>query len=120
MIDLTALGLILRHLFLQINIVIQDTTKPLQLTIEHNPQPPDDLPDPNHPLDVSGSTDPEKLGSTHKLPSVEEEPNPEQESGPTRIGPLSTQCRGSAGLRSRHIMSVQTLLSVKNLPVTFC
>uniref|UniRef100_H3CCC4 non-specific serine/threonine protein kinase n=1 Tax=Tetraodon nigroviridis TaxID=99883 RepID=H3CCC4_TETNG len=55
----------------EITCVIQDTTKPLQLTIEHNPQSPDDLPGSSPPLHHCSSTDePEKLGSTHKLPSL--------------------------------------------------
>eukprot|EP00066_Takifugu_rubripes_P020409 XP_011609675.1 PREDICTED: LIM domain kinase 1 isoform X1 [Takifugu rubripes] len=100
----------------EINFVIQDTTKPLQLTIEHNPQSPDDLPGSDHPLDDSSSTDgPEKLGSTHKLPSLEEEPNPGQESEPIRISPLPSQRRGSVGVRSRHIMRS---CSIDNCPLS--
>lgn len=92
--------------FLQINCVIQDTTKPLQLTIEHNPQSANDLPGSNHPLHSSSSTDgPEKLGPTHKLPSLEEEPNAGQENEPIRASPSPTQCsRSSLGVRSRHVM----------------
>lgn len=91
--------------FLQINCVIQDTTKPLQLTIEHNPQSPDDPPGSNHPLHSSSSTDgPEKLGPTHKLPSLEEEPNAGQENEPIRVSPSPTQSRRSLGVRSRHVM----------------
>lgn len=97
--------------------MIQDTTKPLQLTIEHNPQSPDDLPGSNHPLDDSSSIDgPEKLGSTHKLPSLEEEPNAGQESEPIRISPLPLQRRGNKGVRSRHIMYVHTVLSSQHHP----
>ncbi|TWW75066.1 LIM domain kinase 1 [Takifugu flavidus] len=100
----------------EINFVIQDTTKPLQLTIEHNPQSSDDLPGSDHPLDNSSSTDgPEKLGSTHKLPSLEEEPNPGQESEPIRISPLPSQRRGSMGVRSRHIMRS---CSIDNCPLS--
>lgn len=95
-------------LFLQVHCAIQDTTKPLQLTIEHNPQPHDDLPGPNHRLHGSTSTDgPGKLGSTHKLPSLEEEPNlgaeSGAESGAIGISPLPTQHRASMAVRSRHI-----------------
>lgn len=89
----------------EINCVIQDTTKPLQLTIEHNPQSPDDLPGSNHALHSSSSTDgPEKLGPTHKLPSLEEEPNAGQENEPIRVSPSPTQSRRSLGVRSRHVM----------------
>uniref|UniRef100_A0A8C4ITE4 non-specific serine/threonine protein kinase n=1 Tax=Dicentrarchus labrax TaxID=13489 RepID=A0A8C4ITE4_DICLA len=42
----------------EINRVIQDTSRPLQLTIEHNPQSPDDLLRSNNPQDDLSCTDP--------------------------------------------------------------
>lgn len=96
---------------LQINSVIQDTTRPLQLTIEHNPQSPDDPLHSNNPTNPASGPDlcvPEKLGSTHKLPSLEEEPNPEEETGePARMSvspPQQQGTQGTTGMRTRHIL----------------
>uniref|UniRef100_A0A7N6F9D0 LIM domain kinase 1 n=1 Tax=Anabas testudineus TaxID=64144 RepID=A0A7N6F9D0_ANATE len=53
----------------EINRVIQDTSRPLQLTIEHNPLSPDDLLQSNNPQDNINSPDPcvfNKLASTRK------------------------------------------------------
>lgn len=101
---------------LQINYVIQDTARPLQLTIEHNPQPPDELPQQNVPTNPAGGPEPcapEKLSSTHKLPSLEEEPSPEEETGESvRMSTLPSQRhenQGMAGLRTRNISWVLTL-----------
>uniref|UniRef100_A0A3Q3X4B9 non-specific serine/threonine protein kinase n=1 Tax=Mola mola TaxID=94237 RepID=A0A3Q3X4B9_MOLML len=76
----------------EINCVIQDTTRPLQLTIEHNPQSPDDLPHSNNPLTDASCADRsvrEKLASIHKLPSLEEERSCSIDKCPVSPGALS-------------------------------
>lgn len=89
---------------LQINSVIQDTARPLQLTIEHNPQPSDELPQQNNPTNPEPCA-PEKLSSTHKLPSLEEEPSPEEESGERiKMGTQQHENQGAAALRTRSIL----------------
>ncbi|XP_070699880.1 LIM domain kinase 1-like isoform X2 [Pempheris klunzingeri] len=92
----------------EINCVIQDTSRPLQLTIEHNPQSPDDILRSNSPQDDISCPDPcvcDKLASTHKLPSLEEEPNPGEETDePIRMSLSPPQHPGPTGLRSRHIL----------------
>ncbi|KAM3600765.1 uncharacterized protein V6R79_002253 [Siganus canaliculatus] len=92
----------------EINSVIQDTSRPLQLTIEHNPQSPEDLLDINSPQDNISHPDPcpqEKLGSNHKLPSLEEESGPGEETdGPIRMSLSPPQNQGTMGMRSRHIL----------------
>lgn len=91
----------------EINRVIQDTNRPLQLTIEHNPQSPGGALRSNNPQKNMSCPDPcprEKLASTHKLPSLEEEPNPEEESNePIRMSLSPPQQHGTTGMRSRHI-----------------
>uniref|UniRef100_A0A3P9DGS6 non-specific serine/threonine protein kinase n=1 Tax=Maylandia zebra TaxID=106582 RepID=A0A3P9DGS6_9CICH len=60
----------------EINRVIQNTSRPLQLTIEHNPQAPHDLFHSDSPSDNISCPEPpvrNKLSSTQKLPSLEEE-----------------------------------------------
>lgn len=91
----------------EIKRVIQDTTRPLQLTTEHNPQashsdsPPDNItcPDPS----VRN-----KLASTQKLPSLEEEPSPREEpdeqNEQIRISLSPPQHQGTMGIRSRNIL----------------
>ncbi|KAM8742760.1 LIM domain kinase 1-like [Acanthopagrus schlegelii] len=92
----------------EINSVIQDTSRPLQLTIEHNPQSPDDPLRSNSPQDDISCPDPcvcKKLASTHKLPSLEEEPSPEEETGqPIRMSLSPPQQQGTLGMRSRNIL----------------
>ncbi|XP_029304707.1 LIM domain kinase 1-like isoform X2 [Cottoperca gobio] len=92
----------------EINCVIQDTNKPLQLTIEHNPQSPDDHLRSNNPEDNISCPDPcvhEKLSSTHKLPSLEEEPCAVEETDePIRMSLSPPQHQGIMGMRSRHIL----------------
>lgn len=95
----------------EINSVIQDTARPLQLTIEHNPQNPDELPQANASANPAGGPEPcapEKLSSTHKLPSLEEELSPEDETGERiRMSTLPSQQhenQGTVGLRTRHIL----------------
>ncbi|XP_059208389.1 LIM domain kinase 1-like [Centropristis striata] len=87
----------------EITCVIQDTSRPLQLTIEHNPQSPDDrLHSDKDDISCSEPCVHEKLSSTHKLPSLEEEPSPGQETdGPIRMSPSPP---GTTGMRSRHIL----------------
>lgn len=82
-----------------IHCSIEDTSKPLQLTIEHNPQPSASLQDTVGPDKCSH----DKLPLSHNLPSVEEEPSPIEETGkPIRVR-LSPQ-QQTPGIRSRHIM----------------
>ncbi|XP_035521912.1 LIM domain kinase 1-like [Morone saxatilis] len=89
----------------EINRVIQDTSRPLQLTIEHNPQSPDDLPRSNNPQDDLSCPDPCVPASTHKLPSLEEEPSPGEETAePIRLSLSPPQHQGTTGMRSRHIL----------------
>lgn len=98
----------------QIHRVIQDTSRPLQLTIEHNPQSPDDLLRSNRPQDIScpDSCALNNLTSTHKLPSLEEEPSPGEDTTqgdePIRMRLSPTQHQGTLGMRSRHIMYAPT------------
>ncbi|KAL7390611.1 hypothetical protein ABVT39_024354 [Epinephelus coioides] len=95
----------------EINSVIQDTNRPLQLTIEHNPQSAvDPLSSNNHQDDIN-CPDPcvrDKLSSTHKLPSLEEEPSPGEEAGEPgvnlRMSISPPQHQGNMGMRSRHIL----------------
>ncbi|KAM9846966.1 LIM domain kinase 1-like [Aulostomus maculatus] len=92
----------------EINQVIQDTSRPLQLTIEHNPQSPNKPPhstkdqdDVSHPETCIQDT----LSSTHKLPSLEEEPSSGEETDePIRMSLSLTQHQGTTGMRSRHIL----------------
>ncbi|XP_072301947.1 LIM domain kinase 1-like [Eucyclogobius newberryi] len=77
-----------------IHSVMEDTSKALQLTIEHNP--------PSHQGPMSSDKpDPDKLTLGHSLPRVEEEPCPTEDTEtPTRVR-LSPQHQG---IRSRHII----------------
>ncbi|XP_068188152.1 LIM domain kinase 1-like isoform X2 [Antennarius striatus] len=90
----------------ELKCVVQDTGRPLQLTIEHNPQSPSDHIHSNGPQHDTGHSDTcihEKLSSTHKLSSVEEEPSPGEETdGPPNLSP--PQHQGVMGMRSRHIL----------------
>ncbi|XP_062261645.1 LIM domain kinase 1-like [Platichthys flesus] len=92
----------------EIHCVILDTSRPLQLTIEHNPPPPEDIMHSNSPQDSVTCSDPcshKKLSSTHKLPSLEEEPNPGEETAEkNRLSLSSPQHQGTMGMRSRHIL----------------
>ncbi|KAM8899266.1 LIM domain kinase 1-like isoform 2-T4 [Spinachia spinachia] len=87
----------------ELNGAIQDTSRPLQLTIEHNPPSADDLLPSHGPQEDLGSPDP--LSSAHKLPSLEEEPSPGDETdGPISLSLLPPQHQGTTGMRSRHIL----------------
>ncbi|XP_008425643.1 LIM domain kinase 1 [Poecilia reticulata] len=90
----------------EINRVIHDTSRPLQLIIEHNPQSPHDLLQPDSPPNNISCPDPhvhDKLTSIHNLPSLEEEPStPEERQEQTSLSP--PQHQGSTGLRTRHIL----------------
>lgn len=92
----------------EINRVIQDTSRPLQLTIEHNPHSPDNHPHSASVQDNICCPDPcvrDKLASTHKLPSLEEEPSPGEEiDEPIRMSLPPPQHQGTMGMRSRHIL----------------
>ncbi|XP_040006212.1 LIM domain kinase 1-like isoform X2 [Xiphias gladius] len=92
----------------EIHYVIQDTSRPLQLTIEHNPQSPDDLLRSNNPQDNISCPEPcvrNKLSSTCKLPSLEEEPSPVVETdAQIRMSLSPPQYQGIMGMRSRHIL----------------
>ncbi|XP_015251469.1 PREDICTED: LIM domain kinase 1 [Cyprinodon variegatus] len=88
----------------EIKRVIQDTSRPLQLIIEHNPQSPHDPLQPDHPPNNSRSPDSsvhDKLPSVSNLPSLEEEPSTPEE--PQE--PLSPpQHQGNTWLRSRNVL----------------
>ncbi|XP_068456472.1 LIM domain kinase 1-like isoform X2 [Clinocottus analis] len=92
----------------EINSVMQDTSRPLQLTIEHNPQSTDDLLRSNTPENDLSCRDPcvrDKVSLTHKLPSLEEEPSPGDETDePISMSLSPPQHRGTMGMRSRHIL----------------
>ncbi|KAG7515757.1 LIM domain kinase 1-like [Solea senegalensis] len=92
----------------EIDCVIQDTSRPLQLTIEHNPQLPNDVHHSTTPQDIDcpDSCVHNKLASTQKLPSVEEEPSPGEEmrDEQTRMNVSPPQQQGATGMRSRHIL----------------
>nr|XP_046266332.1 LIM domain kinase 1-like [Scatophagus argus] len=92
----------------EITCVIQDTSKPLQLTIEHNPQSPHDPLNTNSTQNDTSCPGPcvrEKLTSTHKLPSLEEEPSPGEETDESiRMSVSPPQHQGTTGMRSRHIL----------------
>lgn len=93
--------------FLQIDRVIQDTNRPLQLTIEHNPRPPEDPPRSDDPQDTISCPDPcgsDKLSPMHKLPSLEEERPEEERDESIRINRSPPQHQGAMGMRSRHIL----------------
>lgn len=102
-------GIPVRNISLDdINRVIQDTSRPLQLTIEHNPRTPDNSPSSDRPQDTIHCPDPcvrVNLASTGKLPSLEEEPSPEEEiNEPIRMSISPTLNQGTMGMRSRHIL----------------
>ncbi|XP_056140788.1 LIM domain kinase 1-like [Lampris incognitus] len=92
----------------EINRVIQDTNRPLQLTIEHNPQPPENPNTSDNTQDTVSHLDGrvrDSISGNHKLPSLEEEPNPEEETDePIRINVSSPQQQGGMGMRSRNIL----------------
>ncbi|KAM6907217.1 LIM domain kinase 1-like [Xenentodon cancila] len=92
----------------EINRVIQDTSRPLQLTIEHNPQSPHDLirqrDSPPYNISCSDSNARDKLTSTPKLPSLEEEPSPQEETDEQKMRLSPPQHQGTTGIRSRHIL----------------
>ncbi|XP_034540486.1 LIM domain kinase 1-like [Notolabrus celidotus] len=91
----------------EINCVMQDTSKPLQLTIEHNPQLSDSLPPSTKAPEEVSCLEPcvhTKLNAAHKLPSLEEEPSQEEETGEShRLSLSPPQQPGTTGIRSRHI-----------------
>ncbi|XP_032433078.1 LIM domain kinase 1-like isoform X1 [Xiphophorus hellerii] len=91
----------------EINCVIHDTSRPLQLIIEHNPQSPHDLLQPDSPPNNISCPDPhvhDKLTSIHNLPSLEEEPSTPEERQEQQTSLSPPQHQGSTGLRTRHIL----------------
>ncbi|XP_077360794.1 LIM domain kinase 1-like isoform X1 [Festucalex cinctus] len=79
---------------------IQDTSRPLQLTVEHNPRSKTST---NIHEDLNCAC--EKVPSTHTLPNLEEEPGSGVETlEPTRKSLSSPQHRGPMGMRSRNIL----------------
>ncbi|XP_076025049.1 LIM domain kinase 1-like isoform X2 [Genypterus blacodes] len=86
----------------EIERVIHDTNKPLQLTIEHNPRSPEDSPSQEDPKDAVSC--PDKLSAMHKLPSLEEESPEEETNKSIRINRSPPQHQGTMGMRSRHIL----------------
>nr|XP_057943588.1 LIM domain kinase 1-like isoform X1 [Doryrhamphus excisus]XP_057943589.1 LIM domain kinase 1-like isoform X1 [Doryrhamphus excisus] len=90
----------------EVNLVIQDTSKPLQLTVEHNPQSM-----------KSTKVQEEKLASTHALPKLEEEPGSEGEAYESiRTSLPSPQNQGTMGMRSRHILRSCSIEKCSLLP----
>ncbi|PWA22953.1 hypothetical protein CCH79_00002366, partial [Gambusia affinis] len=90
----------------EINRVIHDTSRPLQLIIEHNPQSPHDLHQPGSPPNNISCPDPrvhDKLTSIHNLPSLEEEPSTPEERQEQRTSISPPRHQGSTGLRTKHI-----------------
>lgn len=88
--------------------VIEDTSRPLQLTIEHIPHSSNDHPHSASVQDNISCPDPcvhDKLASIPKLPSLEEEPSQGEEADePIRMSLSPPQHQGTMGMRSRHIM----------------
>ncbi|XP_077596054.1 LIM domain kinase 1-like [Stigmatopora nigra] len=82
----------------EVDHVIQDTSRPLQLTVEHNPQTKNST---NIHEDLNYVC--EKLLSTHMLPNLEEEPEVGIET-PETMSLSSPKHRGTTGLRSRNIL----------------
>ncbi|XP_074528465.1 LIM domain kinase 1-like [Halichoeres trimaculatus] len=103
----------------EINCVIQDTSQPLQLTIEHNPQSSDGLLPSNNTLEDASRLDScvhNKLNSAHKLPSLEEEPSQEEETCVSnRLSLSPPRQQGTTGIRSRHI---QRSCSIDKCPLS--
>ncbi|KAF7669085.1 hypothetical protein LDENG_00252060 [Lucifuga dentata] len=89
-----------------INQVIQDTSRPLQLTIEHNPQSEDPLHsgDPQDSISCPDPSGNDSLSSIHKLPSLEEESPEEEIDKPSGISLSPPQHQATMGMRSRHIL----------------
>ncbi|MEQ2288526.1 hypothetical protein AMECASPLE_023496 [Ameca splendens] len=91
----------------EINHVIQDTSRPLQLIIEHNPQSPHDpFQSDSPPTNIScpDSCVHDKLLSIHNLPSLEEEPSTPEERQEQPMSLSPPQLQGGTGLRTRHIL----------------
>ncbi|XP_029957623.1 LIM domain kinase 1-like [Salarias fasciatus] len=88
----------------EITRMIQDTSRPLQLTIEHNPKSPHSQSSPDN-ISCQESCVHDKLSSTHKLPSLEEEPSPQEETdGQNRMSLSPPQHQVTTGMRSRNIL----------------
>ncbi|KAJ7996127.1 hypothetical protein DPEC_G00233850 [Dallia pectoralis] len=112
----------------EITRVIQDTSRPLKVTIEHNPHPPDDTEDlvsSDDPPDDNNCPEPHVHGNLGgprgDLPCLSEEPNPEEYiAGPIRnlLSPPQNH-QGIMGMRSRHILRScsidKTLLSPRSM-----
>ncbi|XP_019752279.1 LIM domain kinase 1-like isoform X2 [Hippocampus comes] len=80
--------------------VIQDTSQPLQLTVEHNPRS-------ETAADVHADLNRvcENVPCAHALPNLDEEPVSGVETvAPIRTGLFSPHRRGAAGARSRNIL----------------
>lgn len=103
----------------EMNCVIQDTSRPLQLTTEHNPQSSFGLLPSNNAKEGDGSLKPcvhNKLNSAIKLPSLEEEPSQDEENDePDGMGLSPPQQQGTTEFRSRHI---QRSCSIDKCPLS--
>ncbi|XP_053187283.1 LIM domain kinase 1-like [Scomber japonicus] len=92
----------------EINRVIKDTNRPLHLTIEHIPLSSDNHPQSASVQDDITCPDPcvrDKLTSTHKLPSLKEEPSLGEETDePIRMSISPSRNQGGMGMRSRNIL----------------
>ncbi|KAF3705706.1 LIM domain kinase 1 [Channa argus] len=102
-------GIPVRNIFPdEINRLIEDTSRPLQLTTEHNPHSPDGLLHPNNHQDSINCPDPsvrDKLASTRMLHSLEEEPSPGQKTEEhTKMRLSPPQHHRTQGMRSRPIL----------------
>ncbi|XP_055082716.1 LIM domain kinase 1-like isoform X2 [Periophthalmus magnuspinnatus] len=79
-----------------IHCAIEDVSKPLQLTIEHNPPSPSASP--QGPMS-SDKPAPDKPTLCRSLPRVEEEPSPAEETGVSTRVRMSPQHQGAPGIR---------------------
>uniref|UniRef100_A0A1A8HUD7 LIM domain kinase 1 n=1 Tax=Nothobranchius kuhntae TaxID=321403 RepID=A0A1A8HUD7_NOTKU len=87
--------------------VIQDTRRPLQLTIEYNPQSSHSLHGSDSPPVNNSCSDShlcDTLASAPNLPSLEEEPNKNQGAEEERGSLSPHHYQGNTGIRSRHIL----------------
>ncbi|XP_012736670.2 LIM domain kinase 1 [Fundulus heteroclitus] len=91
----------------EINRIIQDTSRPLQLIIEHNPPSPHEPLPPDRPPNTVSCPDScvhDKLTSIRNLPSLAEEPSTPEERQGHQSSLSPPQHQGSVGLRTRHIL----------------
>ncbi|XP_061818952.1 LIM domain kinase 1-like [Nerophis lumbriciformis] len=96
----------------EVNRVIQDTSKPLQLTIEHNPQSKKST-EAQEDIDCVH----EELALAYTLPKLEEEPGSGVETyEPMRMSLPSPLHQETMGMRSRHILRSCSIEKCSLLP----